>query len=193
MKQMRTKRLLMTLMTALLTAATTLALGSPALAHPNVAKWWQYEKVTWKYTWRHSSKLVHQHYGWHDDHPRYSTSTRGGEHHHDFHGELRHEWRHMHFHRAVSWAKGEATWYYGDGQVGACGVKLHGFYAASRTLPCGSLVSVRHNGRYVFVRIEDRGPFGDHRRIFDLSPKAFRALAKPEAGVIDIKSVRLRK
>jgi rare lipoprotein A len=68
-----------------------------------------------------------------------------------------------------------------------------GFYAASRTLPCGSLVSVRAGGRYVIVRILDRGPFGSSQRILDLSPKAFGWLSPLGAGVIDVRAVRLRE
>src|SRR5205823_3569678 len=63
---------------------------------------------------------------------------------------------------------------------------------ASRTLPCGSLVSVRSNGRYVLVHILDRGPYGSSSRIIDLSPSAFRQLAPLGAGVIYVHVVRLR-
>ena len=79
------------------------------------------------------------------------------------------------------------------GRVGACGVRLYGLYAASRTLRCGALVSVRHDGRYVFVRILDRGPWGDYSRILDLSPRAFRILAPLSTGVIPARTVHIRK
>ena len=99
----------------------------------------------------------------------------------------------MHFHRAISTQSGQASWYNGDGMRGACGKTLHGLYAASRTLPCGALVSVRTNGKYVLVHILDRGPFGSSSRILDLSPKAFRWLAPLGAGVVSVKAVRLRQ
>jgi rare lipoprotein A len=98
----------------------------------------------------------------------------------------------MHFHRAISFQAGEASWYDGDGQGGACGRILNGLYAASRTLPCGATVSVRSGGHYVIVTILDRGPFNSSSRILDLSPKAFGTLAPLGAGVISVKAVRLR-
>ena len=98
----------------------------------------------------------------------------------------------MHFHRSISAQYGQATWYNGDGAVGACGRPLEGLYAASRTLPCGALVSVRANGRYVVVRVLDRGPYGSSTRILDLSPKAFGWLAPLGAGVIWVHATHLR-
>jgi len=48
-----------------------------------------------------------------------------------------------------------------------------GLTAAHRTLPFGTLVKVtnKKNGRVVYVRINDRGPF-KHGRIIDLTPAA---------------------
>ncbi len=48
-----------------------------------------------------------------------------------------------------------------------------GLTAAHRTLPFGTLVKVtnKRNGRVVYVRINDRGPF-KHGRIIDLTPAA---------------------
>jgi rare lipoprotein A len=61
----------------------------------------------------------------------------------------------------------------------ASGEVTHGssMTAAHRTLPFGTLVRVtnRRTGRYVIVRINDRGPFV-RGRIIDLMPAAARAI-----------------
>ena len=53
--------------------------------------------------------------------------------------------------------------YYWQGQRVACGGRFnpHGLTAASRTLPCGTALTVRnpHNGRSVRIVINDRGPY----------------------------------
>ena len=167
-------------------ALALIATAMPAGAHPKVPRWYQYDKVTWEKTWRASPPLVADHNQWHEQHPDATKSENQ-----DFHLVLRSRWRHIHFHRALSHRDGKVTWYDGTGKVGACGVRLHGFYAASRTLPCGALVSIRHDGRYVFVRVRDRGPWGDYSRIFDLSPRAFRVLAPLSSGVIRARTVRV--
>lgn len=84
--------------------------------------------------------------------------------------------------------------YYGDSLAGnrtANGdvYDPRGFTAASRTLPFGTLVRVVRvdNGRSVVVRINDRGPFGDERRIIDLSRAAAEQLDMIRAGVIDVR------
>jgi rare lipoprotein A (peptidoglycan hydrolase) len=169
-------------------ALAVIGAATPAGAHPNVPRWYQYDKVTWEETWASKPTLVADHDQWHGEHP---DPTR--DENRDFHLVLRSRWRHMHFHRALSRRDGKVTWYDGTGQVGACGVRLYGFYAASRTLPCGSLVSIRHDGRYVFVRVLDRGPWGDYSRIFDLSPRAFEVLAPRSAGVISARTVHIEK
>jgi rare lipoprotein A len=59
--------------------------------------------------------------------------------------------------------------------------------AAHLTLPLGSIVMVkrRSNGRTVFVRINDRGPYVDGRSI-DLSISAAKRLKMVRAGVVDV-------
>ncbi len=76
---------------------------------------------------------------------------------------------------------GRASWY--TGNFGACGRALTGYYAASRTLPCGSHVLVSYGGRSVVVTILDRGPQSTLRDL-DLSRSAFTALAPVSKGVI---------
>ena len=67
--------------------------------------------------------------------------------------------------------------------------------AAHRTLPFGTMVRVTNlrNGRSVEVRINDRGPFGDRRRIIDLSRRAAEQLDMIRAGVVpvEVEIVRL--
>ena len=76
---------------------------------------------------------------------------------------------------------GRASWY--TGNFGACGRALTGYYAASRTLPCGSHVLVSYGGRSIVVTILDRGPQSTLRDL-DLSRSAFEALASLSKGVI---------
>lgn len=62
--------------------------------------------------------------------------------------------------------------------------------AASRDLPFGTLVRVVRSdtGKHVIVRINDRGPFGDRRRILDLSRAAARELGIVNAGVAHVRA-----
>ena len=83
-----------------------------------------------------------------------------------------------HFTGAVHY--GRASWY--TGGYGACG-PLHGYYAASRTLPCGTHVLVSYGSHSVVVTIMDRGPVSTTRDL-DLSEAAFAALAPTSKGVI---------
>jgi rare lipoprotein A len=62
--------------------------------------------------------------------------------------------------------------------------------AASRDLPFGSIVRVirRDTGKAVLVRINDRGPFGNHKRILDLSRQAAKDLDMLKAGVVPVRA-----
>ncbi|MFK7990661.1 MAG: septal ring lytic transglycosylase RlpA family protein [Sandaracinaceae bacterium] len=62
--------------------------------------------------------------------------------------------------------------------------------AASRDLPFGTRVRVIRvdTGETVTVRINDRGPFGDRRRILDLSRAAAEQLSMIRAGVVEIRA-----
>jgi rare lipoprotein A len=90
--------------------------------------------------------------------------------------------------------RGYATWYgTSPGQEGgptASGERFHknALTAAHRTLPMGTVVRVTevHSGRSVVVRINDRGPYGDHSRIIDLSEAAARKLGIIDAGVAPV-------
>lgn len=48
------------------------------------------------------------------------------------------------------------------------------------------------NGRTTEVRVNDRGPFGDERRILDLSRAAAEDLDVIRAGVVEIRAEILR-
>lgn len=63
----------------------------------------------------------------------------------------------------------------------------YGLTAASRTLPFGTLVSVKNqdNGKSVVARISDRGPFHPGR-VLDLSYKSFATIADPAQGVVKV-------
>lgn len=67
--------------------------------------------------------------------------------------------------------------------------------AASRDLPFGTIVRVVRvdTGASIVVRINDRGPFGDRRRILDLSRTAAEALDMMRAGVIDVRAEILER
>ena len=62
--------------------------------------------------------------------------------------------------------------------------------AASRDLPFGSVVRVirRDTGAHVLVRINDRGPFGNRRRILDLSRAAAKELGILKRGFADVRA-----
>jgi len=60
--------------------------------------------------------------------------------------------------------------------------------AASRDLPLGTRVRVTRTdtGTSVEVRVNDRGPFGDHTRVLDLSRAAAEHLDMIRAGVVSV-------
>ena len=61
--------------------------------------------------------------------------------------------------------------------------------AAHRTLPFGTVLRVipAGGGPPVYVRVNDRGPFGDERRIVDVSRAAAERLGMIRAGVIGVR------
>ena len=86
---------------------------------------------------------------------------------------------------------GLASWYGEefDGRKTASGeiYDMHGYTAAHRTLPFGTIVLVRSldSGREVKVKINDRGPFVKGR-IIDLSYAAAVKLSMLDKGVIEV-------
>jgi rare lipoprotein A len=87
---------------------------------------------------------------------------------------------------------GLATWYGGKHHGGptASGERFdkRALTAAHRTLKMNTRVRVtnKKNGRSVVVRINDRGPFGNAKRIIDVSEKAAEQLDMIEAGVVPV-------
>ena len=87
---------------------------------------------------------------------------------------------------------GNASWYGGKfhGRKTASGERFnkHEFTAAHRKLPFGTIVRVTNmrNGKEVYVRINDRGPFVKGR-VLDLSLASAEALHFNRRGVIRVK------
>jgi rare lipoprotein A len=79
----------------------------------------------------------------------------------------------------------EVSWYGGGGSL-ACGGWLTSatLGVANKTLPCGTLVTLRYGGRTVRVPVIDRGPYVEGRE-FDLTEATKRALDF-EAGVGEV-------
>jgi rare lipoprotein A (peptidoglycan hydrolase) len=74
-----------------------------------------------------------------------------------------------------------ASWYY-DGGNTACGFHaLDG--VANKTLPCGTKVVLRYNGRSVTATVDDRGPFVAGRD-WDLNQNTAAALAFGGVGTV---------
>ncbi|MEN9577076.1 MAG: hypothetical protein RJA70_85 [Pseudomonadota bacterium] len=63
------------------------------------------------------------------------------------------------------------------------------FTAAHRKLPFGTIVRVVRTDtqRYVYARVNDRGPFGNSQRIIDLSYAAAERLDMLRAGVVPVR------
>lgn len=88
---------------------------------------------------------------------------------------------------------GQAT-YYSDALAGrktASGERYdpNALTAAHRKLAFGTMVRVTRldTGRSVVVRITDRGPFGNEKRIIDVSKAAARELDMLRAGVVAVR------
>ena len=74
-----------------------------------------------------------------------------------------------------------ASWYY-DGGNTACG--FHAFHGvANKTLPCGTKVALRYNGRSVTATVDDRGPFVAGRD-WDLNENTAAALGFGGVGTV---------
>jgi rare lipoprotein A len=75
----------------------------------------------------------------------------------------------------------EASWYEDGGET-ACG--FHAFYGvANRTLPCGTKVEFRYNGRSVNATVDDRGPYVGGRD-WDLNQNTAQALGFGGVGEV---------
>jgi rare lipoprotein A len=78
----------------------------------------------------------------------------------------------------------EASWYGGEGDL-ACGGWLTSatLGVANKTLPCGTLVTLRYDGRTVRVPVIDRGPYVAGRE-YDLTEATKRALGFEGVGEV---------
>ncbi|MEO0150499.1 MAG: septal ring lytic transglycosylase RlpA family protein [candidate division WOR-3 bacterium] len=93
--------------------------------------------------------------------------------------------------------RGYASWYGGkfQGRKTACGIifDTYKYYAAHKTLPCGTIVRVKNleNNKSVEVKIVDRGPFKKNR-IIDLSYKSAKEIGiiKDGVGLVEIEVVK---
>jgi rare lipoprotein A len=186
---MNRARLVRTTVRVVVTLGMLVLLSISATAH-DVKYFWKYDpRLFWEgHSYRDHAALKTWHERWHHNHPGASDQK-----HREFHHlKLRHAHQERHYHDVLAKQEGDATWYALAGEMGACGKPLRGMYAAHRRWKCGSLVSVRAGNRHIFVRIMDRGPFGEGR-VIDLSKRAFRRLAPPSKGVIDVKIYRLER
>lgn len=77
-----------------------------------------------------------------------------------------------------------ASWYGGGGSL-ACGGELTSstLGVAHKTLPCGTLITLRYDGHSVRVPVIDRGPFVAGREL-DLTEATRRALGFGSTGVV---------
>lgn len=88
---------------------------------------------------------------------------------------------------------GRASYYHDSlaGNFTACGDKYtpSDFTAAHRTLPFGTILRVVHlsSGRDVYVRVNDRGPFGNRKLVLDLSRAAANELGLLRYGVMKVR------
>ena len=59
----------------------------------------------------------------------------------------------------------------------------------SRDLRFGTILRVTRvdTGAVTYARVNDRGPFGDRRRVIDLSRAAAEELGMIRAGVVDVR------
>lgn len=168
-----------------LVATLVLPVAGEAHSHP-LDRFWRYGKDVRHHKWGHHSPAKRKHNRWHRNHP---NATRR-EHRRFHHRRLVHINRRKHRYRIVAKQVGKASYY--SGRVGACGKTLTGRYAAHKSWPCGTKVSVKRGKRYVIVRVLDRGPYTPGR-VIDLSPAAFDRLGSFSEGVMDVKIFRLTK
>lgn len=93
---------------------------------------------------------------------------------------------------------GDASWYgkHHQGKRTASGEQFDPrmLTAAHPTLPLGSQVRVTNlrNGRSVDVTVNDRGPFGKHRRVIDVSQAAAEQIGLKGKGVAKVKVEPIR-
>ena len=102
----------------------------------------------------------------------------------DFAGDALGQPAHRRLGRLNVYRLAEASWYGGGGGL-ACGGSLTSstLGVANKTLPCGTLVTLRYNGRSVRVPVVDRGPYVAGRE-FDLTEATKQALGFGDTGEV---------
>jgi rare lipoprotein A len=102
----------------------------------------------------------------------------------DFPGDALGQAAHRRLGRLNVYRLAEASWYGGGGGL-ACGGSLTSatLGVANKTLPCGTLVTLRYNGRSVRVPVVDRGPYVAGRE-FDLTQATKQALGFGDTGEV---------
>ncbi|HVP01222.1 MAG TPA: septal ring lytic transglycosylase RlpA family protein [Solirubrobacteraceae bacterium] len=77
-----------------------------------------------------------------------------------------------------------ASWYSGGGSLACGGSMTPGMMGvANKSLPCGTMVTIRYRGRQVRVPVVDRGPYVGGRE-FDLGPGVRGALGFDGVGTV---------
>jgi hypothetical protein len=77
-----------------------------------------------------------------------------------------------------------ASWYGGGGGLACGGTLTSGTLGvANKTLPCGTLVTLRYNGRSIRVPVIDRGPYVAGRE-FDLTEATKQAIGFGDTGQV---------
>jgi hypothetical protein len=101
-----------------------------------------------------------------------------------FAGDTNHFGAHRRLGRLNVYRLAGASWYGGGGGL-ACGGALTSatMGVASKTLACGTLVTLRYNGRSVRVPVVDRGPYVAGRE-FDLTEATKQALGFGDTGEV---------
>jgi rare lipoprotein A (peptidoglycan hydrolase) len=101
-----------------------------------------------------------------------------------FAGDTYHFGAHRRLGRLNVYRLAAASWYSGGGGL-ACGGSLTSatMGVASKTLACGTLVTLRYNGRSVRVPVVDRGPYVAGRE-FDLTEATKQALGFGDTGEV---------
>jgi hypothetical protein len=118
-------------------------------------------------------------------HLRYLVDRTGSERVRvQFGGDSDHLGAHRRLGRLNVYRLAEASWYGGGGGL-ACGGALTSatMGVANMTLPCGTLVMLRYNGRTVRVPVVDRGPYVAGRE-FDLTEATKQALGFGDTGEV---------
>ena len=85
------------------------------------------------------------------------------------------------------------AWHHGRPTASGEPFDMEDLTAAHRSLPLGACIEVIHlvNGRHVFVRVNDRGPYVDGRTL-DLSYRAAQELAMLDDGLARVRIRRAR-